>query len=163
MKSFITILSVIILLGSNSFVQAQRETFSLISHDQTPRAISVRNGLLIGQAVTAKTIEQTQKFIFKRQTNGNILIASAAHPEMCLKHTGTSVELVKFDGNVAAFEWRIEFVNDDQYLFKHATKRTHCLTIDEKNELTVSAIEQMKAKKHFECCLFMLVQEEYPF
>lgn len=163
MKSFINILLVIVLLGTAPSIIAQNQVFSLVSHDQQPRAVSVQNGALVAQMVNSKAIDKTEQFILKRHVNGNVLIASAAHPDMCFKYTGTSVTLEKYDGNVAAFEWKIEYVEEDQYLFRHASLKDYCLSIDEQNTLSVLPITQMRKKRHFGCCLFMLVQEEYPF
>ena len=163
MKSITTFLSFIILIGIAATSTAQNQVFSLVSKVDKSQAVSVSNGALTVLSIDESSSNKAQKFILKRLINGNIMIASAAHPDMCFKHTGTGVELAKLEDNTSDFEWRIEFMADDEYLFKHAELTDQCLTINEENNLTVSPISIIRRKTHKGCCSFVLIPEDNPF
>ena len=152
----------LMMFGLALTTHGQNQTFTLVTYQQT-KVVSVQDGALVALDVNSKEIGKPQQFILKRLINGNILIASAAHPERCFKHTGTNVELAIFNGDASEFEWRIEYVDEDKYLFKHASLTDQCLAIDEKNELSVLSMSLLRQSKQMGFGLFMLVQEEYPF
>lgn len=163
MKSITTFLSFIILLGITATSTAQNQVFHLVSGVDQAQVISVKDGKLTVLTVEEAARSKAEKFILKRLENGNIMIVSAAHPDHCFKHTGTTVELAKLDERTSDFEWKIEFMAEDEYLFKHAELTDQCLTINEQNHVTVSPIALVRKKMNKGCCSFVLVPENNTF
>ena len=164
MNSLSTALLLVFTLLINTTVLAQNQVFSLGPQNNQKMAVSIADGALVIQKITEDGAKASQKFLLKRLTNGNILIASAANPLLCLKHTGTTVELSELNKNDSEdFEWKIEYLDEDQYLFKHASLTDHCLSVAANNQLTISPIAVISRKKHRACCQFMLVAEDNPF
>lgn len=163
MKITRSLLSFIVLISLSATSYAQNQVFALVSQQDQTQAIDAKEGNLSVSSINTRQMLPSQKFILKRLINGNIMIASAAHPDKCLKHTGTSVALATVGEDTQDFEWRIEYLDDDEYLFKHATLEGQCLAINPNNEVTISPIVQLRKKPHRGCCRFVLVPEDNPF
>ncbi|MGB0524497.1 MAG: RICIN domain-containing protein [Flammeovirgaceae bacterium] len=162
MKSIFTLFLGMVWCSLAYVSQAQNQVFSLVSQQDHSLVISVKDGDLAVLDVDSEHDKNSQKFILKRLINGNIMIASAAHPERCFKHTGTTVELAALDEHTADFEWKIEYIANDEYLFKHAALTNQCLAIED-NQLIVAPIHLNRRKPHRGCCRFVLIPEDNPF
>lgn len=154
---------VVLIVGLTTGLCAQNQVFTLLAEHNLSQAVSVNEGVLKVLEVDESKMGKSQKFILKRLINGNIMIASAEHPNMCFKHTGTSVELSRIGATTTDFEWKIEYIADDQYMFKHATLTDQCLAVNEANGLTVMPILHSRKRPHRGCCRFVLVPEDNPF
>ena len=142
MKNLKYIMLVAMFFCSVAMTQAQYKAFKFVTKKDNGKVLTMNGNQLVALSTNTKVGNQsTQQFLMKRLSNGNVIIANVANPEMCIKRSGTTITLANpGSGSTSNFEWRLDFAGNDLYIITNPSNDRQALTIQSNNVVKLTTV-----------------------
>lgn len=141
MKALNYILPLVLVFLLVTETQAQYQAFTFVTKKDNGKVLTVQNNQLVALSTNTKAGNKaTQQFFMKRLSNGNVILANVAYPELCIKRSGTTISLATPGSNTTDFQWRLDFAGNDLYLITNPSNISQALMIQSNNVIKLATV-----------------------